>query len=86
MSNQSNMPDPRYSQANEPTQPVSYPPQQQYRNDVNNAPQQPYVNNAAPVQAAPNRIRLNAAKRCMMIQTCAGRMDATGRLPSSTFC
>ncbi|HCI79773.1 MAG TPA: hypothetical protein DHW02_08790, partial [Ktedonobacter sp.] len=50
MSNQSNMPDPRYSQANEPTQPVSYPPQQQYRNDVNNAPQQPYVNNAAPVQ------------------------------------
>ena len=50
MSNQSYMPDPRYSQANEPTEPVSYPPQQPYANNVNNAPQQPYVNNSAPVQ------------------------------------
>lgn len=48
MSNQQYMPDPRYSQANEPTEPVSYPqPQQPY---MNNAPQQPYANNPAPVQ------------------------------------
>ena len=50
MSNQSYMPDPRYSQANEPTEPVAYPPQQQYRNDANNAPQLSYQNNVEPTQ------------------------------------
>lgn len=51
MGNQSYMPDPRYSQANEPTEPVAYPPQP-YINNVNNTPQQPqlYQNNAAPTQ------------------------------------
>ena len=47
MSNQSYMPDPRYSQGNEPTEPVSYP-QQPY---VNNGPT--YPDNTVPPQNQP---------------------------------